>query len=64
MLSGTHKGALQLPVYLASEPVAATGKTFELMHYTICRWRDGQIVEMRVNIDWFSIIGALGISLS
>ncbi|KAH7246730.1 hypothetical protein BKA59DRAFT_493800 [Fusarium tricinctum] len=64
MLSGTHKGALQLPVYLASEPVAATGKTFELLHYTICRWRDGHIVEMRVNIDWFGIIGALGISLS
>ncbi|KAH7254365.1 uncharacterized protein BKA55DRAFT_510361 [Fusarium redolens] len=63
MLSGTHNGALELPVYLASEPVAATGKKFELLHYTICRWRDGQIVEMRVNIDWFGIVGALGISL-
>ncbi|KAH7381031.1 hypothetical protein BKA64DRAFT_764882 [Cadophora sp. MPI-SDFR-AT-0126] len=63
MLSGTHEGALTLPVYLAAAPVAATGRKFNLLHYTICRWRDGQIVEMRVNIDWFGIIGALGISL-
>ncbi|KAJ4277972.1 hypothetical protein NW764_008006 [Fusarium oxysporum] len=64
MLSGTFKGPLTLPLYLASAPIKPNGKKFDLLHYTICRWQNGKIVEMRVNVDTFGIIGALGISLS
>lgn len=62
-LSGTHEGALLLPPYLAQEPVAATGKRFDLLHYNIARWQDGKIVEMRVNVDTFGILSALGIDI-
>lgn len=63
MLSGTHKGPLTLPLYLASAPVQPTGNKFDLLHYTICRWQDGLIVDMRINIDTFGILGELGIPL-
>ncbi|RGP71800.1 hypothetical protein FSPOR_3166 [Fusarium sporotrichioides] len=64
MLSGTFEGPLTLPLYLASTPVKPNGKSFDLLHYTICRWKDGKIVDMRINADIFGIIGALDISLS
>jgi predicted ester cyclase len=62
MLSGTHQGPLTLPLYLSSSPIQATGKKFNLLHYTISRWQNGEIVEMRVNLDLFGILVALGIS--
>lgn len=62
-LSGTHQGPLMLPAYLADGPLAATNKSFDLLHYTISRWQEGKIVAMKVNIDTFGILGALGISL-
>jgi predicted ester cyclase len=63
MLSGTFKGPLTLPLYLASDPIKPNGNKFNLLHYTICRWQNGKIVDMRINVDTFGIIGALGISL-
>ncbi|KAJ4177643.1 hypothetical protein NW767_015069 [Fusarium falciforme] len=63
MLSGTFKGPLKLPPYLGSSPAKPNGKKFNLIHYTICRWQNGQIVEMRINADIFGILGALGIPL-
>ncbi|KAB8349827.1 hypothetical protein FH972_023840 [Carpinus fangiana] len=61
-LSGTHQGPLVLPAYLADKPVQATGQSIDQLHYTIARWQKGQIVGMRVNLDLFELIGALGIS--
>ncbi|CCT70656.1 uncharacterized protein FFUJ_06645 [Fusarium fujikuroi IMI 58289] len=63
MLSGTFKGPLELPPYLGSSPAQPTGRKFDLLHYTICRWQDGKILEMRINADIFSIVGSLGIQL-
>lgn len=63
MLSGLHQGNLTLPKYLSGEAIPATGKAFSLLHYTIVRWQGGRIVGMRVNIDYFGIVAALGISL-
>ncbi|EEY23121.1 conserved hypothetical protein [Verticillium alfalfae VaMs.102] len=63
MLSGTHQGPLSLPPYLASAPVQPTGKRFDLLHYTICRWQNGLIVDMRINLDTFGILREIGIAL-
>lgn len=63
MLSGTFEGPLELPSYLSSSPAKSNGKKFDLLHYTICRWQDGKIVEMRINADTFGILGSLGIPL-
>ncbi|KAJ3523023.1 hypothetical protein NM208_g12615 [Fusarium decemcellulare] len=63
MLSGTFKGPLTLPLYLASAPVKPNGNKFDLLHYTICRWQGGKIVDMRINADVFGIMGSLGIPL-
>ncbi|KAF5251455.1 hypothetical protein FOXYS1_14775 [Fusarium oxysporum] len=63
MLSGTFEGPLELPSYLGSSPAKPNGKKFDLLHYTICRWEDGKIVEMRINADIFGIVGSLGIPL-
>lgn len=61
-LSGTHKGPLVLPAYLAEAPIQASGKKFKLLHYNIARWQDGEIIEMKVFVDTFGILTALGIS--
>jgi hypothetical protein len=37
-LTGTHTGPL--PAFLASAPFPATGKGFDVLHYTIARWQD------------------------
>jgi predicted ester cyclase len=63
MLSGTHQGPLTLSVYLSDQPIAATGKSFDLLHYTIAHWQDGEIIEMRINVDTFGIIASLGIEI-
>lgn len=63
MLSGTHNGNLTLPIYLSNKPIPATGKKFNLLHYTIARWQNGKIVGLRVNIDLFGIVAALGIEI-
>lgn len=63
MLSGTFKGALELPAWFGSSSAKPNGKKFDLLHYTICRWQDGTIVEMRINADVFGIVGSLGIPL-
>ncbi|RKK65457.1 hypothetical protein BFJ69_g16270 [Fusarium oxysporum] len=63
MLSGTFKGPLELPPYLGSSPAKPTGRKFDLLHYTICRWQNGKILEMRINADIFAIVGSLGIQL-
>lgn len=34
-LSRTHTGDLVLPAYMSDKPVAATGKSFDQLHYTI-----------------------------
>lgn len=60
-LTGTHQGPLILSPYLANSPIKATGKSFDLLHYNIARWQDGKIVEMRINVDMFGILSALGI---
>lgn len=62
MLNGTHTGDLVLPPYLAEAPIPPTNKDFGLLHYVISRWQDGNIVEMRINIDIFGILQSLGIS--
>ncbi|KAK1529991.1 hypothetical protein CPAR01_12303 [Colletotrichum paranaense] len=62
-LSGTRKGELVLPEYISGKPISATGKDFDLLHYTIARWQDGTIVGLRVNWDLFDLVSALGISL-
>ncbi|KAF3002347.1 hypothetical protein E8E14_007300 [Neopestalotiopsis sp. 37M] len=62
-LSGTHTGNLTLPPYLAETPIAPTGKKFDLLHFTIARWQDDKIVGLRVNMDLFGIVRALGIPL-
>ncbi|EAU35407.1 predicted protein [Aspergillus terreus NIH2624] len=61
VLSGTNTGPWALPQYLTPSPVAATGKQFSVLHYTICRWQDGQIVEMRLNLDLFGILNQIGL---
>lgn len=43
-LSGTHKGEFTLPSYIAANPIVPTGTKFKLLHYTIARWQNGQIV--------------------
>ncbi|KAH8648242.1 hypothetical protein BGZ61DRAFT_488089 [Ilyonectria robusta] len=63
MLSGTFKGSLELPAYLGSPSAKPNGKKFGLLHYTICRWKNGKILEMRINADVFGIVGWLGIPL-
>ncbi|KAM5349273.1 hypothetical protein ACJ41O_005780 [Fusarium nematophilum] len=60
-ISGTHEGPWSVPFYLSSTEVPATGKRLDLLHYTVCRWQDGHIVDMRWNIDWVGIMGVLGI---
>lgn len=63
-ITGTHSGNLVMPPYLSEKPISATGKSFELIHYTIARWQDGEIVGLRVNLDMFGLVGALGIQLT
>ncbi|KAK2591070.1 hypothetical protein QQS21_011246 [Conoideocrella luteorostrata] len=62
-LSGTHRGELVLPRYISPNPILATGRSFDMLHYTIARWQNGKIVGLRVYLDLFTMIGALGISL-
>ena len=61
ILSGTNNGPWALPLYLSSAPVSATEKKFSALHYTICRWQDSEIVEMRINLDLFGILVQLGL---
>jgi predicted ester cyclase len=63
MLSGTFEGSLELPPYLGVSPAEPNGSKFNLLHYTICRWQNGKILEMRINADVFGIVGSLGIPL-
>lgn len=60
VLSGTNNGPWSLPLYLAPAAVSATGEKFSALHYTICRWQNGEIVEMRVNLDLFGILVQTG----
>ena len=62
-LSGKHKGELILPKYLSSAPIAPTGKSFDLLHYTIAQWKDGKIIELRANLDIFGLVSALGVEM-
>ncbi|OJJ65638.1 hypothetical protein ASPBRDRAFT_669988 [Aspergillus brasiliensis CBS 101740] len=61
VLIGTNTGPWGLPQYLTPSPVAATGNKFSVLHYTICRWQDGEIVEMRVNLDLLGILNKVGL---
>jgi len=61
-LTGTHTGQLQLPAWFAPAPVPATGKSIDILHYTIARWQDGTITHLKVMPDLFGILGQLGLS--
>ena len=58
-LSGTHTGTLQVPGYLSLAPIPATGKSFEVLHYTIARWQGGNITHLKIMSDELSILGQI-----
>jgi hypothetical protein len=58
--AGSRAGSL--PAYLASAPVPATGKSFDVPHYTIAHWPDGKITYLKVMADVCAILGQLGLA--
>ena len=58
-LSGTLTSALQVPGYLANSPIPATGKRFDVLHYTIARWQGGNITHLKIMADPLTIFGQI-----
>lgn len=55
-LSGTLTGTLSVPEYISSNPIAATGNSFEVWLYTIARWQSGQITHLKLMTDELAIL--------
>ncbi|KIM93405.1 hypothetical protein OIDMADRAFT_46214 [Oidiodendron maius Zn] len=59
-LSGTLTGTLQVPGYLADAAIPATGKSFDVLHYTIARWQKGNTTHIKIMADPFTILSQIG----
>ncbi len=60
-LTGTHTGLITSPEGMDLPTVPPTGKTINLNHYTIARWQNGEIAQLKVMFDFVGVLQQLGL---
>lgn len=60
-LTGTQTGPITSPEGMGMPSIPPTNNAFDLNHYTIARWQNGKIAQLKVLFDFPGVIQQLGL---
>jgi predicted ester cyclase len=60
-MTGTQTGPITSPEGMDMPTIPPTNRAFDLNHYTIARWQNGEIVQLKILFDFVGVLQQLGL---